>query len=218
MNKIAKEFNALAKEYESNRLAPWYKAHALEIVAACPPVGQGDILEVGCGTGFLLRAMLKREPCLRGVGLDIAEAMIVEAERLATQENVQNARFLQADWESLDLQLLAEYDFRVAFCANAFHYFSDPRAAAEKFHHVLPVGGSLYVLERNTASSMMTRGWGWLHRHVIKDNVEFYCVDQLLGYFRNAGFNEARVVRSISRIMWKKKLYTSIVLIECVKS
>lgn len=217
LNVIEQEFNALAGEYETNRLAPWYKAHAAAILRECPSHIDGEILDVGCGTGYLLRSLLERHPGVRGVGLDLSGAMIEEAERLAVAESVDNADFVRADWESMDLQVLAGHDFSLAICANAFHYFSDPRAAAGKLFDVLAPGGSLLVLERNKSNSPMTQLWGWLHRHVIKDNVEFYDLDQLLALFRAAGFIDVGVIRKIRRAMWKNKLYTDVVLIKCVK-
>ena len=45
MNTIEREFNALAEDYESNRLAPWYMAHAAEILQYCEQMEDGDILD-----------------------------------------------------------------------------------------------------------------------------------------------------------------------------
>lgn len=217
MNVIEREFDALAGEYETNRLAPWYKAHAEEILRECPPRIEGDILDVGCGTGHLLRKLLKRHPRSRGIGLDLSAAMVAEAGRLAAADAVENASFIKADWEEADLRALAGHDFSLAICANAFHYFSDPQSAAGKLFDVLAPGGALLVLERNKSNSPLTQLWGWLHRHVIKDNVEFYDLDQLLSFFRQSGFSEVRVIRKLRRVMWKNKLYTDVVLIKCVK-
>lgn len=217
MNVIEREFDALAGEYESNRLAPWYKAHAEEILRTCPARIEGDILDVGCGTGYLLRRLLARHPGARGVGLDLAGEMVREAERLAAAASIENVRFVQADWEQDETGRLAGSDFELVICANAFHYFSDPQAAAARLFDALAPGGTLLVLERNKAGSWLTQLWGWLHRHVIRDNVEFYDLNQLLGFFRKAGFREVAAVRNIRRILWKNKLFTNVVLIECVK-
>lgn len=215
---IEREFNAVAADYESNRLAPWYKAHAGLILDACPPLEDGDALDVGCGTGYLLRRFLQRSPDARGTGIDIAADMVDQAAQLARRDAVRNVRFVHADWESLDTRRLSDHAFQLAFCANAFHYFSTPRRAAEKFYDVLADGGTLYILERNKSSSMLTLLWGWLHRHWIKDNVEFYALDDLVSCFRDAGFGDVSVVRTVNRLMWKNKLYTSVALLKCTKN
>lgn len=216
MNVVEREFDAVAAEYESNRLASWYKAHAEEILAYCPPLEQGNILDVGCGSGYLLRAYLRRHPGARGIGLDISPAMIDQAERLARNEDI-DAQFIRADWESFDTGSLRDRDIGLAVCANAFHYFSNPARAAEKLWDVLNEGGVLLVLERDKSKSMLTFLWGWLHRHCIKDNVEFYTQSDLLSFFNRAGFEDVDVVKSINRLLWKNKLYTSVALIRCLK-
>lgn len=218
MNVIAKEFNALAPQYENNRLAPWYKAHAKEILSQSPRLPDGDILDVGCGTGYLLRTYIKSNPGTRGLGLDISRAMVEQAQRLAESDGLTNVRFINGDWESLEPGVLANRSFRLVFCANAFHYFSSPQKAARQMYDVMTDDGCLYVLERNASNSVLTRAWGWLHQHCIKDNVEFHTEDQLASYFTNAGFTNVTTVRSINRVLWKNKLYTSVVLLKCTRN
>lgn len=217
MNSIQREFSAIAPEYETNRLAPWYRAHGDEILSHCPSLDDGDILDVGCGTGYLLRTFLRHNPGAGGIGLDVAPGMVDQARRLAGDAAVDNARFIQADWETFDPADLDDASVKIAVCANAFHYFSSPTRAAAKLREVLDEDGVLYVLERDKSRSAFTVAWGWLHRHCIKDNVEFYSREELVSFFRGAGFRKVGVVRSINRFLWRNKLYTSIVLIKCLK-
>jgi len=214
---VEREFDALAPEYERNRLAPWYQAQADEVLRACPEPGAGDILDVGCGTGYLLRRMLRTRPAARGLGIDLAGEMVRQASRLAAENHIDNVRFIRADWESLDPCVLEEYDFRLAFCTSAFHYFSNPGAATVKLYRALGPGGSLYLVERNKSRSLMTGIWGWLHRHWIRDNVSFYELEELQSLLRAAGFARVRTLRTINRVLWKNKLYTSVALIECTR-
>lgn len=217
MNVIKKEFDDLAPVYESNRLSPWYQAHAKEILRQCPPLRDGNILDVGCGTGYFLRNYLKRNPGARGAGLDVSLAMIGEARKKAESEQIGNVEFVNGDFEEISLQTFALYDFRIIVCANAFHYFSDPQRAADKLFRLLGDGGVLFILERDKSRSPLTLLWSFLHRNYIKDQVEFYDQNELLQFFERAGFREASVIQSIRRYFWKSKLFTSIVLIGCRK-
>lgn len=97
---------------------------------------------------------------------------------------------------------------------NTFHYFAAPAEAAARLHRVLADGGRLYLLERNKANSALTRLWGWLHRHWIRDNVEFYSLDELHRCLSGAGFEPVTVAHTVTRLLWKNKLYTSIALLE----
>ena len=214
MGVIENEFDTLAPVYESNRLSPWYRAHADEILKLCPALPHGDILDVGCGTGYFLRNYLKQNPATRGVGLDVSSVMISEAIKRAHTEQIENAEFLHMDFEKIDITKFESYDFRIIVCASAFHYFSDPHQAAVKLYSLLGDGGVLYLLERDKHRSQLTRLWGFLHRNYIKDNVEFYDQTELLRIFRRAGFDNPELVETTRRYVWKGKLFTSIVLIK----
>lgn len=215
---IQQEFDEIAHEYEGNRLSAWYQAHEAVILSACPDLDKGDILDIGCGTGHFLRQYLKKHPRARGVGVDLSAGMIDEAGRLSDAENITNVSFLTGDWESIDTDVFGAYDFKVIVCANAFHYFADPQAAVEKMHHLLANTGVLYILERDKSRSPLSYFWDFLHRTWIKDHVIFYSGTELVRFFENAGFSGVSVIRSIRRYFWKKKLFTSIVLLECHKS
>jgi ubiquinone/menaquinone biosynthesis C-methylase UbiE len=218
MNVVEQEFDALAAEYENNRLASWYQAHADEMLQHCITIEEGDILDIGCGTGHFLREYMKGKPGLKAVGVDVSSSMIVEASRKAQEAGLENLKFIHADWESMSLAPLSGYNFNIIFCANAFHYFTDPQAASDKLYKLLSDGGMLYVLERNKARSLLTLFWGFLHSTFIKDQVVFYKNSELINFFEKSGFTGVRIIRSIKKYFWKNKIFTSIVLLEGKKS
>ncbi len=215
MNVVEKEFNALASEYEENRLADWYQAHAQEILKHCSMLEAGDVLDVGCGTGHFLRAYARDNPGVRAVGLDISSEMISVAKNKASAAGLDQIKFIHADWETVEPDLLKAYDFKIIFCANAFHYFKQPETATLKFHEQLGKDGTLYLLERNKSRSLLTFVWGVLHKVLIKDQVIFYKTSELLEICEKSGFSKVKVLRSINSYFWKNKLFTSIVLLQC---
>ena len=144
--------------------------------------------------------------------------MIDEASRKASEAGLENLKYIHADWETISPASFSGYNFSIIFCANAFHYFTDPQAASNKLYELLQQDGTLYVLERNKARSLLTFFWGFLHSTFIKDQVVFYKNSELVGFFENAGFNSVRIVRSIKKYFWKNKLFTSIVMIEGKKT
>lgn len=218
MNVVENEFDALAGEYESNRLAPWYQAHADKMLEHCLSIDEGDILDIGCGTGHFLRAYLKDRPKLRAIGIDISSSMINEASSKAREAGIDNLKFIHADWENMSLDTFSGYNFRIIFCANTFHYFTDPQAASNKLYQLLRDDGMLYILERNKARSLLTFFWGFLHRTLIKDQVVFYKNSELIKFFEKAKFKDVRIVHSIKKYFWKNKLFTSIVLLQGKKT
>ena len=217
VNVIEKEFNAIAAEYETNRLADWYQAHADEILKHCLDLEEGDILDVGCGTGYFLRSYLKRKPHIRAVGIDTSSTMIDEAKKKASTAGLKNLEFIHANWEKLNPDVFNDYRFKVIFCANAFHYFSDPQSATDRLFKQLAEGGTLYVLERNKTLSPLTFLWGFIHKVFIKDQVIFYKTSELVSFLEKAGFNHIKILSSIKKYFWKNKLFTKIVLLETSK-
>ena len=217
---IAKEFDALAEQYESNRLAPWYKAHACEILKICENLSIRNVLDVGCATAYLLRKLCTMLEGIEAIGMDLSAEMISTARKKTKAENIDHLQFVHADWESLDDETwssLKESELDLVICANTLHYFDNPQKVIQKFYDLLGDGGRLIVLERDKSSSPLTLLWGFLHRYVIKDQVEFYTQSELIEFFKAAGFRSVTVTQSIRRYFWKGKMFTSLALLNCEK-
>lgn len=81
----------------------------------------------------------------------------------------------------------------------------------------LEPGGTLMILEREKSGSALTLAWGLLHRHLIKDHVEFYQSNEIVSMLKGSGFDSIKIADTINRYFWRGKLYTSIVLIAATK-
>ena len=215
---IRAEFNAVAPVYESNRLSPWYKAHADEILSEMASHNTGDVLDIGCATAYLLRKHLATQPGIKGLGVDIAPNMLKVASEYSEQANIDNIHFIADDWEIMDTEEIQLSNLGTIICANAFHYFSDPQAATNKMASLLKKGDTLYILERDKSKSLMTLFWDILHRTIIKDHVVFYDRNMLTTILHNAGFENIKVCKHLKRYLWKGKLFTNIILISCQKA
>lgn len=218
---VVREFNPKAAVYESNRLAPWYRGHAEQILDRLALQSGELVLDIGCGTGYLLREIVRRFPGVCGVGLDLTPAMIEEARKKAASEGLSALQFGCADWEDAGFDVDAFLEARrpnCVVCANAFHYFSSPQAALEKMRSVLVPGGRAWVWERAREGSALTAVWGCLHRYVIRDHVRFYRTEVLLEMMRNAGFEQVRTELSLRKFLWRGKVYTSAALISGVRA
>ena len=123
---LRETFDTVAEQYE--RARPLYPD---ELVAAIPG---GRILEIGCGTGQLTRALLAR-----GVDVTCVESgahMAEVARRTAPAANIVVSRF--EDWEP-------DGTYDTVCCATAWHWL-DPEVAPRKVHGLLRPGGALAVI------------------------------------------------------------------------
>ncbi len=217
---IEAHFDTAAPTYETYRLAAWYQALCERVVPQIDDPGDGIVLDIGCGTGWLLRRITEPYPAARGIGIDLSGNMIETARRNAAGMNAANLEFIQADWEDPGEALLGDLTARridTVICTSAFHYFGDPAAATERIFRLLPPGGRFLLLERAKDRSWLTVAWDLLHRFLIRDEARFYRSDELIDLLREAGFRSIKIEFKIKRLMWNNKLHTSVALISAIK-
>jgi ubiquinone/menaquinone biosynthesis C-methylase UbiE len=142
-------FNAQAARYDASWLqhvfTPVHKA-TLEFAAELNPRPR-EVLDVGCGTGALLRRAAGRFPAAELVGVDIADQMIEQAR---TREP--RARFLCASAARLPFD---DNSFRLVVSTLSFGFWPHPAGLAE-IRRVLAPGGHVVLAD--------LFGVGWLRR------------------------------------------------------
>jgi len=128
-------------------------------VAAYPP--QTPVLDFGCGSGVLLKALSAANYKLTGV--DISPRMIEEARRnLATVPQNERARLFEisANFEGPHTDQLYEG----IFCLGVLEYVEDPQALLKHLCDLLKPGGFLMISFPNRDSSL--RGVEkWIHQN-----------------------------------------------------
>lgn len=107
------------------------------------------ILDVGCGTGRLLRAMGARWPDAQLLGADPAEQMVAEARRLSPRAHVELARA-----ESLPF---GDGTVDIVTSSLSFHHWTDQGAGIAEIVRVLRAGG-LFCLADHTFTPARSTG------------------------------------------------------------
>ncbi len=110
------------------------------------------ILDLGCGTGRLLRKAALRWPAARLVGIDPAEGMVAQA-----RQRTPGARFQVRTAETL---AMPECAFDVALSTVSFHHWFDQALALRQVARVIRPGG-YFVL----ADPVVPLGLNRLFRH-----------------------------------------------------
>lgn len=214
-------FDAKAKSYEEGRLGGWYRAQGELVLDHSRLQAGSSVLDVGCGTGWLLRRMARRYAGITGLGVDLAPRMVEAARERARVEAVAGLSFVAGDWMRIDPRLLVEANSiesaDLVCCVSAFHYFSDPALAIEKMFRVTSPGGRLLLLDRARDRSPTTLLWEAIHRLLLRDIVRFYRSEELVALVEGAGYGEARVAAEIRKFLWRGKLNTSLVLISATR-
>jgi SAM-dependent methyltransferase len=153
------------------------KPNALAIAALSLRDGE-DLLELGCGPGHALHALLLSARPARAVGLDWSEAMLARAER-RNRPATETGRLALVRGDFAALPLKAES--ADAILAVNVVYFMGNAAAAREAHRVLRPGGRI-VLYASDRSAM--RAWPF----AVPETHRLFDQDELAALLVEAGF------------------------------
>ena len=132
--------------------APFVTPYLDRIVDELRP---GRALDVGCGTGVYVRAMLDADPLLTVDGIDLAAGVIDDArERLQTAGLGNRANLVAGDIRSWEPDPARRFD--LVTLLNDVYYFPEPERAAlyERLGGFLTDDGELVVVTMTRAGSI----------------------------------------------------------------
>lgn len=171
----------------------------------------GDVvLDLACGSGWLLRRLARERPGIVGIGLDESPERIAAAREHARVEAIGGLTFVAGDWNRVDPELLlqahGQSEIDLVCCVAVFHRLREPRAALEKVRRVLAPGGRLLLLDRVRDGSPLTVLADFVHRRLRRDGVRFHHSRALVALLHAAGFESVEVVDRGRRRLWKGRL------------
>lgn len=150
-----------------------YPLVADAVVRAVAAVPSSNLLDLGCGTGALARAVLERAPSCRLTGVDLSPAMLDKArDRLDGAANL-----VLADVEQLPFR---DGTFDAAWCNDSFHHYPDPEKAAFQMWRVLRRSGTLVIGDIWQAAPARAIMNAWMP-HSSEGDVRIYSERELRG-------------------------------------
>ena len=136
--RYGKVFDEIAEEYDRHR--PAYPGQLVDQACRVAGIGNGDqVLEVGCGTGQLTRALVARG--LHVTALEPGKSLLALARQ--NLEGAGEVEFVNARFEDASLP---RERFAAVFSASAFHWI-DPEVSWQKAADVLVPGGTLALIQ-----------------------------------------------------------------------
>jgi trans-aconitate methyltransferase len=201
--KVGAGFDSAAEQYDEVLRHNREGAHRL--VAALPDGRYDDVLDVGCGTGFVSEEMVARFGSARITGVDPSAGMLERFREKLAGLPVE-ATLIQAGVHDMDVPDAA---FDAVVSGMAFHWFPEKPAALGAMTRRLRPGGVLGILASGTGTDdefrvlleaiepPVPRGWvdvfGAIHRSG----------EELAGYMEDAGLEvidvwEERRVRRVA--------------------
>jgi ubiquinone/menaquinone biosynthesis C-methylase UbiE len=144
---------------------------------------EDNLLDVGCGAGWLSRLLAEQLPEGRVVGVDISDEMIRRARR--NNLDVENAMFVIGEAEEIPWD--ANF-FNHAISVEAAYYWPTPLAALREIYRVLREGGSAWLLINYYCENVHAHQWG----KVLGVPARLLSATEWTSLFTEAGFFEVK--------------------------
>ena len=142
------------------------------------------VLDVGCGTGFLLVGAAER--AAQVVGFDATPAMLNEARKRVEAAGLANVTLREGNAEAMPF---ADERFDVVLCRLMLHHLADPQRVLCEIHRVLKPGGRLALCDIIAADDP---GKADLHNRLerLRDpsHVQHYAGAAMLRMMERVGF------------------------------
>jgi SAM-dependent methyltransferase len=165
----------------------WFRARNRLIVSTLQRYfpGLSSLLEVGCGTGFVLAAIRAAFPSARLVGGEL----FAEGRALA-ERRVPDAQIVELDAERMPFS--AEFD--VLGCFDVLEHVPGDEAALAQMHRALRPSGGLVVL-------VPQHPWLWSSADEFAHHVRRYERHELTKKVERAGFRVLRETSFVSLLL-----------------
>jgi ubiquinone/menaquinone biosynthesis C-methylase UbiE len=105
-------------------------------------MGNGTILDLGSGTGYLSIEIAKRSPGLQVYGIDLGRQMVKIARRHA--KGVDNARFVFGNVAKLPFK---DNSIDLVVSTGASHHWKTPRKVFDECYRVLKIGREAWIYD-----------------------------------------------------------------------
>jgi ubiquinone/menaquinone biosynthesis C-methylase UbiE len=199
---VVAEYAKAAHDYDE-KWAFYVEATSRETLRRMPMMPTARVLDVGCGTGELLRRLRAKYPRAVLAGLDpVAEMLDVAKDKLSGNEDLRVGYADSLPWDA--------GSFDVLVSCNMFHYITHPVEALREMARVLRPGGFL-VLTDWCDDYLACRVCNLYLRLTNRAFYKTYRQAECLGVLNAAGFSDVKLERY--KISWLWGLMTAVITI-----
>jgi len=138
------------------------------------------VLDVGCGTGWLVRRIAPLVSAGLAAGIDVSDAMLARAKALST--DLPNVVFARGGVDAIPWD---SGFFTTVLSVESAYYWPGPAQGLREIFHVLSPGGSAWILINYYRDNPHSHQWGEL----LKVPTHLLSAVQWEELFRQAGFH-----------------------------
>jgi len=178
---LREEFNKWAEAGRGEGMEQDHLPITLPVLEKLRIAGSENILDVGCGAGWLSRRLAKLAPQGRVVGMDISDEMI----RVARRTSAESENLLFVTGEVGEIPWEPNF-FHHAISVESAYYWPEPAAGMQEMFRVLRPGGAAWVLINYYRDNPHCHQWGPL----LAVRTHLLLAEEWKEMFREAGFGE----------------------------
>lgn len=185
---LREEFNRWAEAGRGEGMEQDHLPITLPVLEKMCLAPTDNVLDVGCGAGWLSRRLAKLAPEGRVVGMDISDEMIRHARRSGT--DFDNLMFVTGEVTQIPWQ---PHFFTHAISVESSYYWPNPAAGIKNIFRVLTDGGSAWVLINYYRDNPHCHQWGPL----LVVPTQLLSGEEWAEHFRAAGFSNVKHERVV---------------------
>jgi SAM-dependent methyltransferase len=195
---LREEFNRWAEAGRGEGMEQDHLPITLPVLEKMRLAPADNVLDVGCGAGWLSRRLAKLVPEGRVVGMDISDEMIRHARRASA--DFDNLMFVTGEVAGIPWQ---PNFFSHVISVESSYYWPDPAAGIRDIFRVLNEGGSAWILINYYRDNPHSHQWG----NLLAVPTHLLSAEEWAELFRSAGFRDVAHERVVDR-SWSPEVYT----------
>src|SRR5580658_6468913 len=179
--RLREEFNRWAEAGMADGMEEEHLPITLPVLDMMKLAPDDNVIDVGCGAGWLSRLLSERVPEGRVVGMDISDEMVRRARR--NYVALDNTMFVIGAVDEIPWD--ANF-FTRAISVESAYYWPDPARGLREIFRVMREGGSLWVLINYYRENPHSHQWS----EVFTIPVNLLSAGEWADKFREAGFTD----------------------------
>jgi len=183
---LREEFNRWAEAGRGEGMEQDHLPITLPVLEKMHLAPNANVLDVGCGSGWLSRRLAKMVPEGRVVGMDVSDEMI----RIARRNSNDHDNLLFVTGEVAEIPWHSHF-FSHAISVESSYYWPNPAAGVKELFRVLREGGSAWTLLNYYRDNPHCHQWGPL----LAVQTHLLSASEWNALFREAGFTSVACER-----------------------
>ena len=176
---LREEFNRWAEEGRGEGMEQDHLPIVLPVLELMQLALTDNVLDVGCGAGWLVARIAERVPEGRVIGMDVSDEMVRRARR--NYVDVAHAMFIEGGVDDIPWE---DAFFQKVISVESAYYWPDPARGLRETFRVLADEGTAWLLINYYRDNPHCHQWGQHYRtpaHLLS-------ADEWAQLFRDAGF------------------------------